>query len=150
MSATPKTRSPTSAVTLIPVWGGVEYPRHDEGVRLVCATKVQGPEWIIRFSRWSIRVEFALTDEPGVASYFMNMGSNRERPHVGRGSKYYAAWTMANGGPPVTGQQMDPAVFVGKFFHARIADCAKDSKKQDKPDEEVYSHVSELIELVSP
>ena len=133
-----------------PVWQGQQYPKHDEGVRLVRVSEIQGPQWVFNFMRWSIRLGCSLTDEPGEASYFMNMGNKREAPQVGRQSKYYRAWTMANGGPPCKGQAMAPDVFLGKFLRVRIEDCRKDRDEREKPEGEVYSRITELLEIVIP
>lgn len=135
---------------LIPVWEGREYQRHDEGERLVLVCEIHGPEWVRRYSRWSIRIGCCLTDEAGEVSYFMNMGNHRDGPRVGRQSNYYRAWTLANAGPPRKGEKMDPKIFLGKFFRARIEDCRRNSKDEDKLQGEVYSHITELMELVSP
>ena|SRR5271157_3219267 len=135
---------------LIPVWDGKEYQHHDEGERLIRVFEIQGPEWVRRYSRWSIRLGCCLTDEPGEVSFFISMGNKGQGPHVGRHSKYYKAWTLANGGPPRKGEAMDPERFRGKFFRARIEDCRKDSNDGDKLQAEVYSHITELLELVSP
>lgn len=133
-----------------PVWQGQQYPKHDEGVRLVRVSKIHGPLWVNRYRRWSIRLVCSLTDEPGEVSYFMNMGDKRDGPRAGRQSNYYRAWTLANGGPPRTGETMVTEVFLDKFFRVRIADCRKDSDEKEKPADEVYSHVAELLELVTP
>ncbi len=134
----------------VPVWEGQQYPRHDEGVRLVQVVKIHGPEWVNRYRRWSIRLVCRLTDELGEVSYFMNMGDKRDEPRVGRQSNYYKAWTMANGGAPHKGEEMAPQVFLDKFFRARIENCSKDSDDKEKPEDEVYSHVTKLIEIVIP
>ena len=143
-------RSRTPKANLIPVWDGKEYQRHEEGERLIQVRKIQGPEWVRSYSRWSIRLECCLTDEPGEVSYFMNMGNDREGPRAGRHSNYYKAWTLANGGPPRKGEAMDPKIFLDKFFRAQVTDCKKDSNDKDKPKGDVYSHITELRELVSP
>jgi hypothetical protein len=80
----------------------------------------------------------------------MNMSNDPKRPQVGRHSNYYKSWTLANGGPPKKGEEMDPRIFLGKFFRARIEDCKKDSDDKDKPQGDVYSHITELFELVVP
>jgi hypothetical protein len=80
----------------------------------------------------------------------MNMGNDREGPHCGRHSKYYKAWTLANGGPPRKGEAMDPEIFLGKMFRVHISDCTRDGNEEDKPKGEVYSHITELRELVLP
>ena len=111
---------------------------------------IQGPQWITRYRRWAIRLEGHFVDEPGIVSFFMNMGDDPKQPRVGRHSKYYKSWTLANGGPPRKGQAMDPSVFLDKFFLVRIEDCRKDGDDKEKPDGEVYSHITELLELVRP
>jgi hypothetical protein len=100
--ATSKAYAPTL------VWEGVEYPRMEPGRYLVRGLKVQGPEWVRAFSRWSIRIEFATVHEPGGVSAFFNLGSDRLKQYIGRQSKYFQAWTLANGGLPRKGEQMSP------------------------------------------
>jgi hypothetical protein len=141
-------RSPRK--NLAPVWQGQQYPKHDEGVRLVRVAKIHGPQWVNRYRRWSIRLVCLITDELGEVSYFMNMGDKREGPRAGRQSNYYKAWTLANGQPPRKGESMIPEVFLDKFFRVRIEDCRRDSDEKEKPEGDVYSHVSELLELVTP
>jgi len=133
-----------------PVWQGQQYPKHDEGVRLVRVAKIHGPQWVNRYRRWSVRLVCLLTDEPGEVSYFMNMGNKRDEPRAGKQSNYYKAWTLANGEPPRKGQPMAPEVFLDKFFRVRIADCRKDSDEKEKSEGDVYSHVTEFLELVTP
>jgi len=84
----------------------------EPGRYLVRGLKVQGPEWVRAFSRWSLRVEFATVHEPGAVSAFFNFGSDRLKQYIGRQSKYFHAWTIANGGPPRKGEQMSPDVFL--------------------------------------
>ena len=118
---------------------------------MVRAHKIQGPEWVKAFSRWSLRMEFHLMDEPGIVSLFLNLGSNRDRPTVdGRKSNFYRYWTLANGGPPKRGQQMRWEVFLDKCFWARVDDCLKDSEGREKQDYDVYSRIVALEELITP
>jgi hypothetical protein len=133
-----------------PVWDGKEYPRHLPGERLVRGVSFQGPEWCNLYRRWSIRVEFALTDEPGVVSQFFNMGNDREKTQVGRMSKYFRAWSIANGEPPKRGEELSPSVFMGQLFRVRLKDCSKNSEGIDKSAELVYSVVEQLIERIIP
>jgi hypothetical protein len=62
-------------------WQGAEYPLMDAGRYLVRGLKVQGPEWVRAFSRWSIRIEFGTVHEPGVVSAFFNLGKDRTKHH---------------------------------------------------------------------
>ena len=132
------------------VWEQDDYPRVDCGRRMVRAHRIQGPEWVRAFSRWSLRIEFHLMDELGTVSLFLNLGTNRERPTVGgRRSRFYRYWTMANGGPPRKHELMTYDIFVGKCFWARIEDCAKDSEGRPKLDDEKYSRIVDLEELIA-
>ena len=96
-----------------PVWEGPDYPRVSAGRYLATVTRVQGPELIRRYRRWSLLVEFQLLSEPEhvrVCAFF-NMGQDPARPRVGRNSRYFRAWTMANGELPRKGQQMTANTF---------------------------------------
>lgn len=133
------------------VWQGAEYPRLDPGIQLVRAVSYQGPEWVRRYNRWSLRIEFALVATPGSVSAFFNMGSNPEGPHIGRQSRYWRVWTLANGGPPLRGQSMSPDVFLDdQFFRVSIADATQDSNGKTKADAEVYSRITEFHSVERP
>lgn len=140
-----------SRTPALPVWEPPEYPKHHGGQRMVCFHEVQGPEWLHSFKRWSLRLGGHFMDEPGDVSFFLNMG-NSEFPSPGRSgeSKFFQAWTLANDGPPRRGQQMDPDIFVGKCFIARVEDCTHDSKGRPKCTDEVYSRITELIRRIGP
>jgi hypothetical protein len=133
------------------VWQGAEYPRIESGRYLVRGTKFQGPEWVRKYGRWSLRVEFALVYETAVASAFFNMGSNPAGPHIGRHSKYWKVWTLANGELPRRGQPMSPEVFSqGQFFEVSIEDAIQDSDGKTKADAEVYSRITEFHSVEWP
>lgn len=146
------TSSRTKAAVAAPdiVWNGAEYPKLDAGVRLVRVHAIQGPEWVRRFSRWSLRLECRLTDEEADASIFFNLGTYRASPSIGRGrqSKYYRAWVLANGGePPRKGQSMEPSIFIDKFFYARVENCKRDSDGNLKDEAAVYSLITDFVKL---
>jgi len=143
-------KSRPMAIPQPPVWEQDDYPRVDCGRRMVRAHKIQGPEWVRGFSRWSLRIEFHLMDEPGTVSLFVNLGNDREKPTVpGRKSRFYRYWTMANGGPPRKHEVMNYDIFMDKCFWARIEDCAKNSEGRLKPDRERYSRIVDLEELIA-
>ena len=117
---------------------------------MVRAHKIQGPEWVRAFCRWSLRIEFHLMDEPGTVSLFVNLGTNRDRPTVGgRRSNYYRFWTMANGTPPRKGEAMHYDIFIGKCFWALVENSVTDNAGRQKPEHDVYSRIVELEELIS-
>jgi hypothetical protein len=127
------------------VWQGADYPRIKPGMYQVRGTKVQGPEWVRKYQRWSLRIEFALVSEPGNVSAFFNLGSNPDEPRIGRQSKYWKDWVLANEDAPRKGQQMDPQVFLeGQFFIVTIDDGNKDSEGKPKADGEVYSRITKF------
>ena len=133
------------------VWRGPDYPLLAPGKYIARGVKTQGPEWVRSFQRWSLRVEFALVDEPGFVSAFFNLGNDKGAKQIGRQSRYFKAWTIANGGPPCRGELMDPAIFLeGQFFEVQVVRCDADSKGRAKNDSEVYSVVSELLKSWHP
>jgi hypothetical protein len=143
-------KSRPAAIPPLLVWEQDDYPRVDGGLRMVRAHKIQGPEWVRAFSRWSLRIEFHLMDERGTVSLFLNLGTDRERPTVGgRKSRFYRFWTLANGGPPRKHEVMNYEIFLGKCFWARIEDCTKDSEGRPKLDGEKYSRIVDLEELIA-
>jgi hypothetical protein len=126
-------------------WNGVTYCRVIPGTYDVVGRAVQGPEWCRAYRRWSIRIEFALLAEEGVVSRFFNMGSDPEKPHIGRQSLYFKWWTAANGELPLRGQKMTPEVFFeGQVFTVAVEDATADVDKNAKHDAEVYSKVTVL------
>ncbi len=133
-----------------PTWDREDYPRIDGGLRMVRAHKIQGPEWVIAYGRWSLRIEFHTMDEPGTVSLFLNLGTVRKNPKVpGRKSNFYRYWTLANGGPPKRGQTMHWDVFLDKCFWARVEDCKEDSQGHEKEEYDVYSRIVDLEKLIT-
>ncbi len=128
------------------VWRGPDYPLLTPGKYQVRGVTIQGPVWVRSFHRWSLRIEFALTMEPGSVSAFYNFGDDKEAKRIGRQSRYYKAWVVANGGHPYKGEVMTPDVFMdGQFFEVEVENCDKDSEGNPKPDAEVYSRITRII-----
>ena len=116
------------------VWRGPDYPMLEPGRYMVRCVKMQGPQWVRCYARWSLRLEFALTTEPGVISAFFNFGNDRSGPRVGRQSRYYKAWVLANGEHPRKGQVMSPETFLdGQFFEVEVESCNRDAEGAPKP-----------------
>jgi hypothetical protein len=133
------------------VWKGADYPQIAAGRYTVRGLKIQGPEWVRQYQRWSLRVEFALVHETESASAFFNMGTNRHSPHIGRQSRYFKAWTLANGEFPKRGQEMTPDVFFqGQFFEVTIKPATQNSEGTAKPDAEIYSRITEFHSVTWP
>lgn len=139
MASIPKVGQPPALM-----WAGPELPQINPGVYLVRGSHSQGPAWIREYNRWGLRVAFCRMDEPGEVSCFFNLGMDRAKPIIGRRSKYWAAWTLANGGPPLRHEEMDTSVFRDKMFRAEIGY----SKTKDEAAR--YSLVSKLLEVVKP
>lgn len=133
------------------VWRGPDYPLLDPGRYVVRGVKVQGPEWVRSYSRWSVRIEFALTTEPGFVSAFFNLGNERSTRRIGRQSRYFKAWSVANGGLPYRGQDMSPEMFLnGQFFEVEVENCDRDSEGTPKPEAEVYSRITKVQRAWTP
>jgi hypothetical protein len=133
-------------------WQGIELPRVTPGDYQAVCVAWQGPEWCRSFRRWSLRLEFSLLAEDTCVSAFFNMGSDATGMHIGRRSRYYAAWSMANGESPRKGQRMAPETFTepGLTYLVRVADAAKDGKGEMKANALVYSRVTEILKVDRP
>ena len=131
------------------VWEGVELPRVAPGNYQAAYVQWQGPEFVRAFQRWSVRLEFSLLDDGTLVSAFYNLGSDPARPRVGRRSRYYAAWSQANGEPPRKGQKITPEAFAepGLLYTLQVADALKDEAQKRKPDALVYSRVVNILRV---
>jgi hypothetical protein len=139
--------------TPLPVWDGPEYQRVTPGRYSATAVRVQGPEWVRRFKRWSLMVEFELLSESETVRIcaFFNMGNDPECPKAGRQTRFYRAWTIANGEPPRKGQKMDPKTFLdGQIYEIEVTDCGEDPDAPERLESEVYSKVARIITAYFP
>ncbi len=128
------------------VWRGPDYPVLSPGKYIVRGVKIQGPEWVRSYRRWSVRVEFGLISEPASVSAFFNLGDDQSGYKVGRQSRFYKAWTLANGEHPRRGEVMSPDIFLeGKFFEVEVESCNRDAEGNPKPGAEVYSTVTRIL-----
>jgi len=83
--------------------------------------------------------------EPGEASAFFNLGNDPAKTHIGRQSKYWKAWVLANDGLPRRGQDMTPDKFLdGQFFWVTISYATLDSDGKTKNACEIYSRITEF------
>jgi len=131
------------------VWQGADYPRIPPGEYQAICIGWQGPEWIRRYRRWSLRVEFCLIAEGQCVSAFYNMGSNKRGADTRPRSRFYALWCLANGERPRKGQQMDWDVLTesGLLYTVRVADVVRDENDDTKPDALVYSAVVDVLRV---
>jgi hypothetical protein len=131
------------------VWQGVDLPRVSPGDYQAVCVGWQGPEWCRAFRRWSLRLEYSLLTDATLVSAFLNLGSDPETTHIGRRSRFYAVWCLANGEAPRKGQQMTLETFTDPslLYLVRVADCVKDGKDAAKPDALIYSRVTEILRI---
>jgi len=87
-------------------WEGPDLPRVSPGDYQAVCVAWQGPEWVRAFRRWSLRLEFSLLADGVRVSAFYNMGNDATQWHIGRRSRFYTAWTLANGESPRKGQRI--------------------------------------------
>ena len=129
-------------------WRGPDYPVLPAGKYTVCGCKTQGPEWLRNFRRWSLRVEFVLVGEPVQVSAFFNLGSDPSGPRIGRQSRYYKAWVLANGEHPRKHQEMSASVFLdGQLFEVEVEDSNRTAEGEPKAGAEVYSIVGKILSV---
>lgn len=137
---------PIASRAPLPTWDGPEYARVSPGRYDAVATRFQGPEWVRRYRRWSLMVEFELLCESKRVCAFFNMGTNPERPHAGPQSRYFRAWTLANGERPRKKQKLDPGVFVdGQIFKVEVEDSRADAEGKQKDEALIYSRVATVL-----
>lgn len=131
------------------VWQGDTYARVPPGIYQATCTGWQGPEWVLAFQRWSLRLNFTLIDDLSQVSAFLNLGKDRKRKSCGRRSKFFKAWSQANGETPRKGQRMTCSAFTepGLLYTVRVGDSVKDETQRAKPDVLVYSKVMEIIRV---
>jgi hypothetical protein len=155
-SATPSKRRRAPPVVSIDrvaglVWRRPDYPVLSAGRYTVRAVRFQGPEWVRSFHRWSLRLEFALVHEPISVSAFFNFGNDPNGCRIGRQSRFYKAWVIANGEHPRKGQQMTPEVFLdGQFFEVEVESSRCDADGETKHEAEVYSKVTRILSVSRP
>jgi hypothetical protein len=146
-----KTKKPQAIPSM--VWDKDSYAHVSPGRYSAVATRVQGPEWVTAFGRWSILVEFELLSESVPVCAFYNLGTDPKQLYFGRKSKYVRDWTIANGEPPRRGDSLDPQVFLcGQVFELEVGDSLEnpDQEQKRKTDDEAYSRVTKMISAVRP
>jgi len=133
-------------------WQGCDLPTIPPGDYQATCIKWQGPVFLRNYRRWSLRLEFDLVAERCSVSAFFNMGNDPKRPNVGRRSRFYAAWTQANGEPPHKGQRMQLETFTDPslLYIVRVSNSVKDEHENNKPQELVYSRVQEIVRIDRP
>jgi hypothetical protein len=131
------------------MWEGADLPRVTPGDYQAAFAGWQGPVWVRAFRRWSIRLEFCLIGEGSLVSAFFNLESDPAKPHIGRRSRFYKVWCLANGEAPRRGQQMTPETFAesGLLYVVRVEDSLKDEKENEKPDALRYSRVTDVLRV---
>lgn len=134
------------------VWEGADLPQVAPGDYQAVCIGWQGPEWVRAFRRWSVRVEFSLLAEGTLVSAFFNLGSDPTAPRIGRRSRFYAVWCLANGDTPRKGQRMTFEILTDPtlLYLVRVADSLKDGKDGLKAESMVYSRVTEVLRIERP
>jgi hypothetical protein len=130
-----------------PVFEGKEYARIEPGeyaAQCAHAKVYRDPG----FRTWKALLRFRLIDGGQEIYGFYNMGRG-ESPHAGRRSRYWAAWTLANGAPPRRGQTMTPRVFRGKVFLVQVSDVTHTGDGKPHHPSAIYSTVKKIIEKMA-
>ena len=70
---------------------------------------------------------------------------------IHRTSKYLKIWVTANyGKKPEKGECMGTEVFERKLFKVRVKTVSKNHRKEPLPEEDIYSVVEEILEVLEP
>jgi hypothetical protein len=130
-------------------WRGANFVRIEPSPYMATCCRWKGPEWIPAYRRYGFRLIFQLVSEDIEVTMFINFGA-KPQPPQSLASRYFKAWTVANGDAPLRGQAMAPAVFVeeGLLYTIEVEDAAIDpTTKKDKPDCLIYSRVKEILNV---
>jgi|GEM_PF-5179735 len=131
-----------------PICEDEPYPKYAPGLYDVRCTNIK--QYLDkRFKRRVCLLECRelLTNNPVVA--FLNMG-NKEKPTVGRGSKYRRVWILATGRQPNKRERMDAREFIGKIFTVRIDVTKKQHDGLEHPEAAQYSTITDFIKRLYP
>lgn len=118
-----------------PVFVEPERPHVASGLHELFCVQAETEE---RFNRKVVKLTFQ-NPLSGTRVYaYFNM-------RVTRGSKFYEAWTIANGAPPKSRQVMGIRVFKGKFFEVEVRDTTKSYDGRKLKPGEGYSVVDRIV-----
>jgi hypothetical protein len=107
----------------------------------------------IQFRKWGLfqsgcamaLLRFRLLEGEKEVYGFFNLGRGA-KPKAGRRSRFFEAWTMANGGAPRKRQTMTARVFRGKVFRVAIADVDRNCDGKPHHPSAIYSTVKRILE----
>jgi hypothetical protein len=151
-NATANVLSIASGKSISWTWRGANFVRIEPGSYSAICSYWKGPEWIPAYRRYGFRLMFQLLSEEVDVTMFINFG-NKPQPPSSVASKYFQAWTIVNGEPPLRGQPMAPSVFIegGLLYTVKVEDAKIDPKtKKDKPPCLIYSRVTEILSVTRP
>lgn len=102
-----------------------------------------------QFKRWVCAVQFDVLDGNridvlGRLTWYLNLGGG-EKPHVTRRGKYWAAWVLANGGPPRRKDRLAPIIFRKRYAQVTVEDTAKDFAQRSVTSDKAYSVIRDVI-----
>jgi hypothetical protein len=102
------------------------------------------------YQRWVCAVQFDVLAENndevlGRLTWFLNLG-NWDKPNASRRSRYWQAWSKANGGPPQRRDRLSPRVFSGRIALVEVGDTIKNCKQQPVAGANSYSVVRDVKE----
>jgi hypothetical protein len=151
-NATANVLSIASSKSISWTWRGANFVRIAPGSYSAICSRWKGPDWIPAYRRYGFRLMFQLLSEEVDVTMFINFG-NKPQPPSSVASKYFQAWTIVNGEPPLRGQPMAPSVFIegGLLYTVEVEDAKIDPKtKKDKPPCLIYSRVTEILSVTRP
>ena len=116
-----------------------ERTRLEPGEYKATCTAIQPPAVYRAFSRWYMRVDFAIHDDGELVSKYINLGIGKQ-PNVQLGprTEYYKLWAMAVGRRPANNEPLDPARIIGVTFIVTVGD------QEHGSDEAIYSIVKSV------
>jgi hypothetical protein len=98
------------------------------------------------WNRRILRLQFKLLDGQKYSGFILSCYVNYPEK-IGRASKYFLFWCIANGGVPSRKGRMNPRVFKDHIFKIRTRMVEKNNRQQPLPAYAHYSVIDEILEL---
>ena len=104
--------------------------------------------------RWTIELHFSIVEPSAWLNFEIILYCSTPKDALlGKRSKYYELWTLANGAPPKRRDRMTPSVFDG-WWHAKIVHTCRRMEKKGmkngirelKPTETATAVIETLVE----
>jgi hypothetical protein len=113
----------------------------------ICIATERGRSW---GGREDIYLRFRIHGSPCHGTTLFMVCTYHAKAELSRRHKYWQQWTLANGGPPLRGERLSPAVFHNRLFRVIVRYTRKcHSNGRPMPDWIQYSVVDSIVDRLA-